>query len=522
MPAAKPSRYVSRRSILRATAWSASLLAVATTLTGSASMNFSKRAVVYGGTPSGIMAAIAAARGGLDVTLLLGESPLGGMMASGLSRSDVVAPATLGGLGARFFNQVGTAYGITGPIYNFEPHIAAKVFRSMMTGYDVRVTEGVIRRVTKYGSALRSISVLDGSEYPAEIFIDASYEATLLQLAGVRTTHGREPAHQYGESAAGYLRYNALYPIENIATHGRQPDGLMPLPDELVGQGDLGIMAYNYRLCLSKDPTNSRPFAKPPGYNPSHFALLGRSLRNGIPFMKPLSIPGGKFDLNGGGFFDSDYVGASWAFPTANLAGRRAIAVAHRRYLAGLLYYTANDPSVPQAIRGNLQQYGLAKDEFPDNENWPLQLYLRETRRMVGAYVIRQADLQVQTSKSDSIGVGSYPLDCHHVRRFVSGPGTIAQEGGIPPAIREVKDYDIPFAALLPSPRDATNLLSSVCISSTHVAWCSLRVEPTFMILGEAAGVAASLACATDTPLHQLGSVDLQRALRDHAVVLKG
>lgn len=476
------------------------------------------RLLVYGGTPSGIIAAIAGARAGMVVRLILGESPLGGMMTSGLSRSDV--PSTPGGLTATFFSRVGAAYGVREPTHNFEPHVAAHVFQAMLAEFDVNPMRGIVAEVSKECTAVRSVTLLDGTTLNADMFIDASYEGLLLKLAGVTTVHGRESAASYGETAAGFVGFKASYRVDSEESAGRPLAGLMSAPHEMVGQGDRKIMAYNYRLCLSGDPANSVPFPKPPGYDATAYALLARSYKANVNYVRPLPIPGRKFDLNGGGFFDTDFVGGSWVFPIANLAGRRAIATAHARYAAGLLYFSANDPSVPAAVRDEFQQYGLAKDEFAATGNWPTQLYLRETRRMIGVYVMRQSDLQRDTTKVDSVGIGGYPIDCHHMQRYASDVDTVIQEGGIAPQLRAVPKYQIPFRALLPRPVEATNLLASVCISSTHVAWCSLRVEPTLMTLGEAAGVAAAIAANTGTPLHGLDTSDLQQTLTGYHAVL--
>ncbi|MCU1483136.1 MAG: putative secreted protein putative xanthan lyase related [Subtercola sp.] len=474
-----------------------------------------KSVLVYGGTPSGIAAAVAVARAGVAVTIVLGESPLGGMMTNGLGHSDIENSALVAGLADTYFREVGKLYSAAGPVYDFEPHIALKAFQSILGRYSIVPVEGILDRVAKSGTTVTGIVLDDGTQFNADIFIDASYEGVLLQQSAVSMTYGRESTETYGEKVAGYGYQVKPYPITAKNASGELSAGLSSSPTTLPGAADKKIMAFNYRLCLSNEPSNSIPFSKGANYDATQFDLLARSFKTSIPYtLNAVAVTPHKFDLNGGGFFDTDLVAGSWGFPTADRAGRKAIADVHRDYTMNLMYFLANDPSVPQHVRDQTNQYGLAKDEFTTTNNFPAQLYIRESLRMVGETVVTESDLVSDKVKADSIGLGTYRIDCHHVQRFIDTGGDVAVEGGIPTtSTDEVTGYQIPYSALLPNKAEATNLISSVCISASHVAWASIRVEPTFLVLGEAAGVAAALAVTSGAPLHQLKVTTLQSML---------
>jgi hypothetical protein len=435
------------------------------------------------------------------------------MMTNGLGRSDIANPALVAGLADSFFRLIGKAYNQAGPVYNFEPHVALKAFQSMLDQYSIKPVTGIVDHVVKDGLAVKGVVLVDGTTLRGDVFIDGSYEGLLLQQSGVQMTYGREAVSAYAEKRAGYGYHFAQFPVTAANTAGVRQAGLSAAPTEKIGAADNKIMAFNYRLCLTDDLSNAVPFAKAANYDASQFDLLARSFSTSIPYtVRALPIAPHKFDLNGGGFFDTDLVGGSWGFPSADLSSRKAIADTHRDYTMNLLYFLSNEPSVPKAVREQTGQYGLAKDEFISTDNFPTQLYIRENLRMVGDVVMVESDLLSTNSKTDGVAIGSYPIDCHYVQRFVDRNGNVVMEGTMP-SNDTVTGYQIPYGALLPKITEATNLISSVCISASHVAWASLRVEPTFLALGEAAGVAAALSAKSGDPLHQLDVVAVQSML---------
>jgi hypothetical protein len=482
----------------------------------------STRLLVYGATPSGVMAACAGVRDGLDVVLVAGESPLGGMMTSGLSHSDVGDVSAIGGLAAGFFRAVGRHYGSNRPIYDFEPHVASGVFTSLLNSYRLDVRSGIVAGLTKSGVVVTSIRLLTGESIAADVFVDASYEGSLLRLADVATRYGRESRTAYDESAAGFGVVLTPYRV-NPSEGSRLDQNVAPDPMQRIGAADFKIPAYTFRLCVTDRDDNKVAYPRPANYDPARYRLLARSLPE-VPY-RPLMtpLPNRKFDLNGGGFFSTDYIGGSWGFPAARLAQRRTIWQNHFDYQAGLLYFLANDPSLPARVREQAASFGLAADEFTTTQNWPEQLYIREGRRLRGQYTLTQSDLFSEPTKPDPVAVGSYTVDCHGVQRFQSpsDPHSILIDGSIPARVAPVRKYQIPYRSLLPVTGEATNLLASVCVSTTHVAWSSLRMEPQFMILGEAAGVAAALAAKQRSIPSDVDTSELRAKLLSYGAVLE-
>ncbi len=269
-------------------------------------------------------------------------------------------------------------------------------------------------------------------------------------------------------------------------------------------------------------------FAKPAKYDRSRYQLLAKLIESRtaaegrVPalgtFLKLDHIPNGKLDVNNQGAFSTDYIGGSWNYPTASYAERAEIWKEHEEYTAGLFYFLANDPQAPAELRKEMSGFGLAKDEFTANHNWPNQLYIRESRRMVGEYVMAQKDIQSELTKPDSIGMGSYNSDSHNVERILDDGGFVRNEGDMQVS---VKPYQIPFRVMLPKRKETSNLLVPVAFSASHVAYSSLRMEPQYMILGQAAGVAAKLAIASGKPVQDVDVARLIERLRKLGAVLK-
>ncbi len=513
--------------------WSV-VLALAFCVNQPASTDDSYDLVVYGGTAGGVMAAVAGAREGLKVALLEPRQHLGGMVSGGLGLTDHGKKEVIGGLALEFFERVGRHYGEKVTWY-FEPHVAERVFQEMVKEAGVQLyfqhrlkENGGVRMD---GSRLVEIRMENGRSFIARVFADASYEGDLMAQAGVSYTWGREGIRQYGESLAGVSARTPYHQftvhVSGFDTSGQLLPEVSPSPKGEVGAADKKVQAYNYRLCMTKMENNRVPFPRPANYDPRRYELLARMLagmtkKNGRPprideVMKPDPLPNGKTDTNNNGAFSTDFIGGSWKYPEASYHERDQIWQAHREYVAGFLYFLANDSQVPDSLRSEVSQWGLAKDEFVENGNWPYQLYIREARRMVGEYVMTQKDIQKDLTKPDSIGMGSYNSDSHNVQRFATSNGTAENEGDMQVP---VKPYQIPYRTLLPKRQQATNLLVPVCFSASHVAYSTLRMEPQYMIIGQAAGVAARLAVKQQSPVQDIDVQLLRSKLKSQRAVL--
>ena len=491
--------------------------------------------VVYGATAGGVVAAVAAAREGLRVAILEPGQRLGGMTSGGLGRTDHGVKATIGGYSLEFYKRVGKKYGEDITWY-FEPHVAELVMREMadeaqvVVLYDHRLREdGGVKR--KKGR-ITEIVCENGEVFSAKIFMDATYEGDLMVFAKTTYTVGREGTAQYGETLAGVRPKDRNHQFDfPISAHRDGPKtALLPEiqsePSGTIGAPDKNVQAYNFRMCLTQNPNNRIPIPRPRAYNPDRFSLLARYI-DGLAkqLTRPVvlsdifivsKLPNGKTDFNNRRAFSSDYIGGSWAYPDANYAARAAIWQAHIDYTAGLFYFLAHDDRVPKALRAEAASWGLAADEFAATNHWPSQLYVREARRMVGDFVMTQRDIQDQLTKPDAIGMGSYNSDSHNVQRFAQSDGTVQNEGNMEVP---VKPYQIPYRVLLPKKKQATNLLVPVCVSSSHVAYSTLRMEPVYMIMGHAAGVAAKLAIDKGVAVQDIDTKALAERLANQGVV---
>jgi hypothetical protein len=485
--------------------------------------------VVYGGTAGGVVAAVAAAREGLRVALVEPGQHIGGMVSGGLGWTDYGKKEVIGGYSLEFFRRVGVKYG-RDIEWHFEPHIAEAVFEDMVREAGVQVLRGQRLRektgVTVSGQRITSIAMEDGTRLRAAIFADASYEGDLMAQAGVSYTWGREGTRQFGESLAGVREHTPLHqfraPVNPRDARGRLLPEIGPRSNDPVGAADRRVQAYNFRLCMTQDAVNRVPFPRPALYDPARYELLARylpRLREALArpltisdVMKPDILQNGKTDTNNNGAFSTDFIGGSYGYPEGDYATRARIRQAHVEYIQGFLYFLVTDPRVPPALSAEMRQWGLCADEFADSDHWPYQLYVREARRMIGEYVMSQKDIQSDLTKADAIGMGSYNSDSHNVQRRPTADGQAVENEGdmqVP-----VVPYQIPYRVMLPKRDETTNLLVPVCFSATHVAYSTIRMEPQYMILGQAAGVAASLAVHGDGVVQ---NVDAQ-ALRDRLV----
>lgn len=493
--------------------------------------------IVYGGTASGVAAAVGAARQGARVALVEPGTHLGGMVSGGLGHTDTGRKETIGGISLEFFKRVGHHYGQ--PVtWDFGPHVAEDVFKAMAHEAGVRVIYRHRMKerggASKTGSSITELITESGQRFPARAFIDATYEGDLLAQAGASFTWGREGREKYGESFAGvraadrYAHHRFDVPVSAYGANGKLLPNIYPGPRGAIGAADKKVQAYNFRLCLTRDASNRVPMPKPSGYDPHDYAVLARLIaameKKGGPapiitdFMIVSPLPNGKTDINNKGAFSTDYIGKSWDYPTAVYRRREQIWREHADYTAGFFYFLANDSSVPASLRDQVRPWGLAKDEFLDTHHWPYQLYVREARRLIGDFVMTQHDAETEITKPDPIGMGSYNMDAHNAQRYVQPDRTVQNEGDTEvPTI----PYQISYRVLVPKMSECSNLLVPVCTSASHVGYGTLRLEPVYMIMGEAAGVAATIAADKGKPVQQIDTGKLTAELKKKGAVME-
>lgn len=494
--------------------------------------------VVYGATAGGVTTAISGARRGLKTVLLEPRNHVGGMATGGLSRTDVGRREVIGGLSLEFYYRVGERYEMrrfNNPVaWFYEPKTGESVMRDWLQEAGVTVLfnhrlkeKGGVR---KTGTAVAEIVMENGAAFRGKVFADCSYEGDLMAQAGVSYTFGRESSAQYGESLAGF-RDRTPYHQFMVDVSPKGADG-KPLPE--IGSGPTGkpgeadkrIQAYNFRVIATNVAANRVPWPRPKNYDPKRYELLARLVqamekRLGRPqvfheltLIAP--IPNGKADFNNQGAFSTDYIGKNYGYPDGTYAERERIWQEHADYVQGFYYFLATDSRIPKSLQDEVNTWGLPKDEYTDNGHWPHQLYVREARRMIGEFVVSQKDLQTERTKPDVIGMGSYNSDSHNVQRFINARGFAENEGDMQVP---VQPYQIPFRVMLPKRAEATNLLVPVCFSASHVAYSSLRMEPQYMIIGHAAGVAAAMAIKGGVPVQEVSVPELQKTLKSEGAV---
>jgi hypothetical protein len=518
-----------------------------------ASAEESHDVIVYGGTSGGVIAAVQAARMGKAVVLVEPTRHLGGMTSGGLGATDFGDEKAIGGVSREFYRRVRdyyqepshwlyetpqqyakrTHYVLADVMYGFEPHVAESVYNQMLAAAKVKVVLGqrldLKDGVKKEGARIISIRMESGTVFGGRVFIDASYEGDLLAKAGVGYTVGREANAQYGEQLNGIevklsVSHQFTLPVDPYVKPGDPGSGLVPNIHSgspgTDGEADTRQQAYNYRLCTTNEPAILVPFPKPADYDEREFELLLRWYEagfKGVPW-GPAGMPNKKTDTNNSGAFSTDYIGMNNDYPEADYAAREKIIATHIRYTLGLLWTLANHPRVPQKIRDGVSKWGLAKDEFADNNNWPYQLYVREARRMVGEYVMTEADIQGRRKPEDPIGLGSYGMDSHNTQRYVDAAGHARNEGDV--QVHGSPPYGISYRSLVPKSADCTNLLVPICMSATHMAYGSIRMEPVYMIMGQACGTAAAQAIDDNIDVQKVSYARLrERLLADKALI---
>jgi FAD dependent oxidoreductase/S-layer homology domain len=482
--------------------------------------------VVYGATPGGIMAALTAARAGVKVTLIEPSRHVGGIMSSGLVYTDIGDQSTLGGFTEEFFDRVAQIEGSVWGKFHFEPHVAEAVFEQMLSSAGVAVVTGQSLRpdsAVRSGARVVSIQTTDGTTHTGSVFVDTTYEGDLMAATGVSYRLGREGATEYGEGLAGVRDAQTVVAVPADTS----PGPVSAPPNGSTGSADDRIQDSNYRLCFSSDPDNQVAFTQPAGYDPDDYAVVAtyiqaRAASGQTPRLSwVLTLSGtvkDKFDVNGAGPLSLALPGANWGWPAGDAAARDAMAAEHTNWDEGFIYFLRHDPRVPAEVSDELAQYGLCRDEYVDNAHWPWQLYLREGRRMVGAYVMTQRDVSTERTKADIIGVGSYRVDSHPVSRwFSTSDRRLRTEGWLSLPYRT---YAIPYRAIVPQCSEATNLLVPVAASFSHVAHASFRMEPHYMLAGEAAGQAAAIVVGVGGAVQDVSIDALQAALRAHGSFL--
>ncbi len=517
--------------------------------------------VVYGGNSAGVIAAVQAKKMGKSVILVGPDKHLGGLSSGGLGWTDAGNKAVIGGLARDFYHRIFLQYekddawkwqqkseygnkgqgspaidGENRTMWIFEPHIAERVFEDYVKEFSIPVERDQWldreKGVAKDGTRITGITMLSGKKYTGSMFIDATYEGDLMAAACVTFTVGREAAAQFGESLNGVVAKQARshqfnFPVDPYKTPGDPASGLIARihsgdPGE-EGAADKRLQAYCYRMCLTNHPENRVPFPKPDGYDPAQYELLKRTIAAGWNWKGITSkfdpIPNHKTDTNNHGGFSFDNIGMNYDYPEATYERRREILKEHQTYQKGLLYFLANDPSVPEDIRTHMSEWGLPKDEFTDNGHWSHQIYVREARRMIGETIITQNHLTLKVPTPRSIGMGSYNMDSHHVQRYVDKNGHARNEGDV--QVNPGGPYPIDFGALIPQKKDATNLLVPVACSTTHIAYGSIRMEPVFMILAQSAATAAVMALDAKIPVQEIPYEKLSDRLKADGQVLQ-
>ncbi|MCC5927649.1 MAG: FAD-dependent oxidoreductase [Cyclobacteriaceae bacterium] len=519
--------------------------------------------VVYGGNAAGVMSAVQAKRMGKSVVIVCPDVHLGGLTSGGLGWTDTGKKEVIGGLAREFYQRVYTHYqkdeawkwqdreeygnvgqgtpaidGTHRTMWIFEPHVAENILDDYIKEYEIEVhrDEWLDREngVLEENNRIVSITTLSGKSFSARMFIDATYEGDLMASAGVSYHVGREANSVYGEEWNGvqtgvyHHRHHFMVldkPIDPYWIPGDPSSGLLPRispdPPGIKGEGDHRVQAYCFRMCMSNHPDNRIPFPKPDNYDSTQYELLVRIFDAGWKewFHKFDDIPNRKTDTNNHGPFSSDNIGMNYDYPDASYERRKEIIEEHKNYQMGLLWFVANDPRVPQETQTRMREWGLPKDEFLTTGNWPHQLYIREARRMIGKFVMTENELLKRTPTPESVGMGSYSIDSHNVQRYVTEEGHVHNEGDI--EVKLAAPYEIAFGSLLPKKEECENLVVPVCVSSTHIAFGSIRMEPVFMILGQSAATAAAMAIDEGIAVQDLAYEKLRTRLRDDNQILE-
>ena len=530
--------------------------------------------VIYGSSPAALTAAIEAQRLGRTAVIVCPETRIGGLTTGGLGQTDIGNKSAFGGLALQFYRDVADWYKVDShwkyekrsdyipdgqcagsfgedSMWTFEPSAALAILERWERETKLEIVRGEFldRKpggVVRNGSRIVAIKTLSGKTFRGKMFVDATYEGDLMAAAGVSYTIGREANSVYGETISGIERalsknHQFNKGVSPYVKPGDPSSGLLPYvepdTDEPDGTGDGRVQAYCFRMCLTDDPSNRIPFVKPEGYNPQNYELLLRNLEAIDPetFVKNAShfwhfmpwinsrMPNRKTDTNNRSGFSTDFIGQNHAWPEASYKEREKILKAHLDYQMGLMWTLANNPRVPEPIRGRVAQWGTCKDEFADGLGlgWQSQLYVREARRMVGDYVATEHDVLRERTTSRPVAMAAYGMDSHHVRRYVGKDGFVHNEGNIEDWRAGGKPYPLDYGVIIPKKGDCENLFVPVCVSASHMAFGSIRMEPVFFALGQVAGAAASLSLDAGCAVQDLPYESLKNVLVAEGQVLK-
>ena len=526
--------------------------------------------VIYGGTSAGVSAAIQASRMGKTVILIEPTNRIGGLTTGGLGQTDIGNKQAIGGISREFYQNIKKYYqqpenwkwqksneykdgGQTrtdskeDAMWTFEPSAALKILHQMLEP-EKNITLVYKQRlnrkngVTKKKGQITSIAMESGEVYSGKAFIDATYEGDLMASAGVSYTVGRESNKQYGETLNGVhtadtartmtnqpsrnsINHNFVRGVDPYREKGNPGSGLLPFINPKSpgneGSANKGVQAYCFRMCLTNHPENRIPFEKPANYNELEYELLLRNYEageKGFPWINS-DMPNGKTDTNNRTGFSTDFIGQNYNYPEASYAEREEIAERHRNYQKGLMWTLAYHPRMSEHIRNEVSKWGMCKDEFNEGNGWQEQLYVREARRMVSEYVMTQYNCEGLTVAPDPVGLAAYGMDSHHVQRYVTKEGFVKNEGNVEAHVKG--PYPISYRAIVPKEKECKNLLVPVCLSATHIAFGSIRMEPVFMVLGQSAAIAACMAIDKGIPVQKVSYDELQKVLLENMQRLK-
>ncbi len=516
--------------------------------------------IIYGSTSGAITAAVQAKKMGKSVIVVSPDIHLGGLSSGGLGYTDTGDKSVIGGLSREFYQgvynhyeqeeawkwQKKSEYGNKGQgtpamdgdlrtMWIFEPHVAEKVFENFVRDHNIIVhSDEWLNRdggVVVDDARIISFATLSGKEYHGKMFIDATYEGDLMAAAGVSYHVGREANDVYDEQwngvQVGVLHHGHWFDedIDPYVVPGEVSSGLLPkISGEdpgIKGEGDNKIQAYCFRTCFTNHPDNRLAFPKPENYNPADYELLARVYAKGWDktFSKYDPIPNRKTDTNNHGPFSTDNIGMNYEYPEGSYEKRREIIAEHENYQKGFLYFQSHDPSIPEVVREAMSEWGLAKDAFVDNGNWPHQIYVREARRMIGEFVTTEHEVLGKKPVLQPAGMGSYTMDSHNIQRYVKPDGYVQNEGDL--GVKVPHPYQIDYRSLIPKKVECENLLVPVCVSSSHIAFGSIRMEPVFMILGQSTATAAVMSIDQEIAVQDLAYEELSKQLLADGQILR-
>ncbi len=537
--------------------------------------------VVYGGTSAGIASAIQSSRMGKSVVLIEPGKRLGGLTTGGLGQTDIGNKHVVGGISREFYQNINRYYQVPenwkwqsrsdymdegqtrtekdeDAMWTFEPSAALKVYHQMLSGEKVDIVYGErLNRgngVIKKGGKIISAEMENGTRYVGKMFIDATYEGDLMAAAEVSYSVGRESNNEYGETLNGIQanrinrtlkwtlsrnahNHNFIDAVDPYVVKGDPSSGLLPYIVEggkpgIDGQGDKGIQAYCFRMTLTDHPENRIPFKKPDNYKEINYELLFRNYEAAIGPIEEMytygdklvpwinsPMPNRKTDTNNQKGFSTDFIGQNYDYPEASYEEREKIVQAHRDYQQGLMWTLAYHPRIPQKVRDAVSKWGTCKDEYEKGSNgWQEQLYIREARRMKSDYVMTQKNCERIDVVEDPVGMGAYGMDSHHVKRYVDANGFVQNEGNVEAHVPN--PYPISYRSIVPKKDECENLLVPVCLSATHIAFGSIRMEPVFMVLGQSAATAACQAIDQRKAVQDIDySLLKERLLKDKQVL---